>query len=142
MKTILLSMFLFAGLYGYAQTPTIGYTYDAGGNRTSRYVVSIGSHVSAFNGSSEQPVAQVNEGLQTISIYPNPTNGIFAIGIANLDKSKENYLVLYDMQGKQLKRQLIIAERTSVDITWNSVGMYLLDIYLGGVSSHWKIVKQ
>ncbi|MTK53337.1 T9SS type A sorting domain-containing protein [Paludibacter sp.] len=144
MQKFILLLWFMAGAFSsiYGQTPTIGYTYDSNGNRTSRYIVSVRSGASSFKRDMQQPVAQIADGQQTISIYPNPTKGIFAIGITGLDSQAENYYVLYNMQGKQLRYGSITSDRTSIDITWDAVGMYLLDVSLGGNVSKWKIVKQ
>jgi hypothetical protein len=141
MQKFILFLCLMAGAL-FSQAQTITYTYDANGNRTARTVVPISSRASAFKGSPEDPAAQVTEGKQTIAIYPNPTKGIFAIGVTELDSRAENYYVLYNMQGKQLRHGRITSDRTPVDISWDAAGMYLLDISLGGNVSKWKIVKQ
>jgi hypothetical protein len=131
---------LAAFLQGQGQTtPTIGYTYDANGNRISRYVVTVWSSSSAFKG---ELAAQIGDSTQTIAIYPNPTQGIFAIGVTGLDATQENYYRLYDLRGKLLKHERITADRTSVDIGGNGAGIYLLDVSLGGKITRWKIIKQ
>lgn len=124
-----------------AQTPTIGYTYDANGNRTSRYIVVVKSRASALKSEVEQPAAQIDDGSQTIAIYPNPTKGIFSIGVTGLNSEQENYFILYNLQGKLLKRQRITSGRTTVDITWDAAGMYLLDVSLEDSETVNKVVR-
>lgn len=124
-----------------AQT-AIAYDYDLDGNRSGRRVANIYDKAPAFKGDPSQAVEQDNIGTQTVAIYPNPTKGIFSIGVTGLDSETENYYMLYNMQGKLMKRQRITSDRTSVDISWDAAGMYLLDVSLGGNVSRWKIVKQ
>jgi hypothetical protein len=141
MQKFILLFWLMAGAL-FIQAQTITYTYDANGNRTARTVATISNQTSAFKGSLENPAAQITAGQQSIAIYPNPTKGIFSIGVTGLNSQVENYYVLYNMQGKQLRRGRITSDRTPVDITWDASGMYLLDVYLGESVTKWKIVKQ
>ena len=143
MKKLLLIICFAASMTSLLQAQTaIAYEYDQDGNRSCRRIAKIDDKAPAFNGDPNQAVEQDNIGIQTVAIYPNPTKGIFSIGVTGLDSEKENYFLLYNMQGKLLKRQRITSDRTSVDITWDAAGMYLLDVSLGGNVSRWKIVKQ
>lgn len=143
MKKLILIICFAASMTSLLQAQTaIAYEYDPDGNRSCRRIANIYDKAPAFKGDPNQAVEQDNIGTQTVAIYPNPTKGIFSIGVTGLNSEQENYFLLYNMQGKLLKRQRITSDRTSVDITWDAAGMYLLDVSLGGNVSRWKIVKQ
>lgn len=125
------------------QAQTIEYEYDSNGNRVFRHVIAISQQIQSQAAQEPQrPLGEENNGQQKIAIYPNPTRGLFSIGITGLETNKQNFYLLYDISGRLIKRSNITSDRTSVDVTWNASGIYLLDISLGGRISRWKIVKQ
>lgn len=72
-------------------------------------------------------------------VYPNPTDGVFTLELA--DKNKYQ-VTITDMSGKTLKRQLINKKITKIDISSFSDGMYLLKIDNGKKQTVTKIVKK
>jgi hypothetical protein len=141
MKQLLFIALLMLGVLTTLQAQqTIEYGYDPNGNRIYRHVVTIGgaNHAKQF----QEPVAEETNGAQTVVIYPNPTKGIFSIGITGLESDKQNGYTLFDLSGKIIKQGVLTSDRTSVDVTWNAAGIYLLDVNLGGNITRWKVVKQ
>ncbi len=142
MKTLsIFTLFLLCAVALQAQT--IEYAYDNNGNRILRHVIALSQQKQSPSAQEPQrPLGEENNGEQKIAIYPNPTRGIFSIGITGLEADKQNFYLLYDLSGRLIKRSNITSDRTSVDVTWNATGIYLLDVSLGGKISRWKIVKQ
>jgi hypothetical protein len=60
----------------------------------------------------------------SISVYPNPTNGIVTVNCNNSIKSIE----LYDVQGRLLQTNLVNENQTSIDISNQAKGVYFLKI--------------
>jgi YD repeat-containing protein len=123
-----------------AVTP-VSYEYDDAGNLVLRHVVTLGQ-TQTSPGNVSKSLGEDDYGRQKIVIYPNPTQGIFSIGITGLENDKQNFYLLYDLSGRLIKRSNITSDHTSVDVTWNASGVYLLDVSLGGKISRWKVVKQ
>ncbi|MGE0637853.1 MAG: T9SS type A sorting domain-containing protein [Bacteroidia bacterium] len=73
-----------------------------------------------------------------LSIYPNPTSGIFTIEI---DSSKGIYQ-LQDMRGMVLLTGNVTATKFSLDISTLSKGIYFLSLLDGTHEAQRKIVKQ
>jgi hypothetical protein len=74
-----------------------------------------------------------------ITLYPNPTTGIFTIKTDVLNYSK---LELIDVYGKLVKTQSINEDEAQIDISSFATGVYFLKLYNDfGVSTQ-KIVKQ
>jgi hypothetical protein len=132
----------------------ISYTYDTSGNRTDREIV-LDSGASLRSGlpesEAEEPVYNekinypfekgINEA--NIRIYPNPTEGRFAIEISGVPDEVSGKIFLLDMGGKPVDRKNIRSERQiEFDLSRKPAGIYILNIQLEGQTSTWKIVKK
>jgi hypothetical protein len=60
----------------------------------------------------------------SISVYPNPTNGIVTVNCNNSIKSIQSY----DVQGRLLQTNLVNENQTSIDISNQAKGVYFLKI--------------
>ena len=86
-------------------------------------------------GNSQSITVTVNEltgiaeeqGLNKILIYPNPGSGIVVIEIKS-DKYFDNFLQVFDVLGKQLTAQTINADKTSIDLSGEGPGIYILKL--------------
>ncbi|MCD2260539.1 DUF7619 domain-containing protein [Psychroserpens luteolus] len=74
--------------------------------------------------------------INTVSIYPNPTNGLITIDSKLVIKSVR----LYDVQGRKVQ-DFIISENQTIDISNVSKGVYLLEIRTDSGISNLKILK-
>lgn len=74
----------------------------------------------------------------SISIYPNPTNGNVTVNCDSIIKTLE----LYDVQGRLLQTQLIDEVQTTIDISEKSNGIYFLKITSDKGSKVEKIMKE
>lgn len=132
-----LSICLLAGVVQ-ADPPTMPgffkYNYDAGGNRISRI----------YHAATPPPkaVAQAEE-ESNISIYPNPVQDDFYVGIPEIKNYKEVSFELYDTKGT------LVLERKKVSNTTTKLtlkkqlanGTYFLNITTDGVVKSYKILK-
>ncbi|MGV3697479.1 DUF7619 domain-containing protein [Flavobacterium sp.] len=74
----------------------------------------------------------------SISVYPNPTNGIVNIKCSNNIKSVQ----LYDVQGRILQTNLVNQNQTVLDITDQSNGVYFVKIISDYGMKVQKIVRE
>ena len=152
-KPILIALFIMLWHFTNAQ---VNYTYDANGNRISRYVV-LTEQVSPNNNQQKEDSIYFKEdmiyyelssnyteqlGEQTLTIYPNPTGGAFAVRVTNMPEGLKRKMILYSMSGKEVFHKEDFDELTEIDVSAQQNGTYLLKIMLGDKRTTWKIVKQ
>ena len=133
----------------------VSYTYDANGNRLTRNSAKLmaqppkiinGDTIIEINEKKDYLTIESNYnedlGEQSITIYPNPTGGAFAVGITNMPEGIKRKMLLYTMSGKELFLKEDFDELTEIDVSTQQSGTYLLKIILGDKQTTWKIVKQ
>jgi hypothetical protein len=74
----------------------------------------------------------------SISVYPNPTNGIVTVNSNNSIKS----IQLYDVQGRLLQTNLVNENETSIDVSTKAKGVYFLKILSDKGMKVEKIVRE
>ncbi len=133
---------------------TTDFSYDNAGNRTSR-VVCLNKSTPSDEQSLDSTIVQektlpyyeedskFNEtiGEQSITIYPNPTGGAFAVRITNIPEGLIRSMMLFSMTGKEIFRAEDFNELTEINISKQQNGAYILKIILGDSTTVWKIVK-
>ena len=62
-----------------------------------------------------------------VAVYPIPTKDILTLSIEDVSLMDLSY-VLYDMQGRLIKKAIITDNTTSLDMTGQSKGVYFLEI--------------
>ncbi|MGC3977576.1 MAG: T9SS type A sorting domain-containing protein [Paludibacteraceae bacterium] len=141
-KLIFLFVLIFSIGIIYSQNVKIEYTYDLDGNLSVRRVVQI-NIPPGVKRQSEDSTNYVKDDLgnQKITLYPNPTNGLFRVVITGLDYKEKNYYQLFSLDGKLIKQSNISDENINFDISMYSSGVFLLNVYLGKKVSLWKVIK-
>jgi len=77
-----------------------------------------------------------------VSLFPNPTNNIFNIVIAN-GMTKDWSVEVYDVSGKTVSYDRNLATNNhTVDLTKSESGIYLVRVQVGNKMIFKKIVKQ
>lgn len=111
------------------------FDYDANGNRVHRAVTN--------NCHEARDIEEVQENgeMEEITVYPNPTEGNFRIGLPYKDVLTHAYYILYDMTGMQIIEGRLNVDETEVDIGNMLDGVYLLKIILGEELFYKIIVK-
>lgn len=85
------------------------------------------------------PLSVVGNNLISISIYPNPTNGIINIHSPKQDLQS---VKIYDISGKMIVKESVTNSTPTIDISHLNTGVYLMKIgFEGGEVSH-KVVKE
>jgi len=135
----LLFMLLAAFLLPVAvKAQNIAYSYDAAGNRILRALA---------NNSYQSPRKSVTDDnlskrtFPSISVSPNPTNGLLNICLSRWDNDYTCHLLLSDLSGKTLIERDMETYETSLNLTPFPDGLYLLSVELNGVQQSYKIIK-
>ncbi|MEA3503767.1 MAG: T9SS type A sorting domain-containing protein [Bacteroidota bacterium] len=119
--------------------------YDDYGNCTSQIMLSWNNRANAWDNWTKEEVVWSEFDLQgiseseslNISIYPNPSNGIFNIEYKKpIDKG--SILEVYNVAGKLISTQIITSNKAQVDISTCKKGMYFVKVNNGIV----KVLKE
>ena len=121
---------------------SVGYSYDAAGNRISRTII--------LNRNMAKKQARTLKdkdytdilSQRNISISPNPTKGMVEITITGLRESDDCAMSVYTLKGQTLKTLSVSSELTTIDLSGQPDGIYLLDITINGEKTSWKIIKK
>ncbi len=97
------------------------------------------------NSTVDIPITLLSLGLNdltmsNISIFPNPTNGIFVIELTNTQFEKisdNNILTITDITGKIILMQELTNQKTQINLSEQNTGIYFISIN----NSNYKIVK-
>jgi hypothetical protein len=134
----------------------LSYGYDAAGNRISRTITldTSGSNmmsvmqgsVPAVNLVYEEEIAfstGIEEQKADILIYPNPTQGMFAVEIKTITEEISGEIYLMKANGQLIDKKKASKDgRVEFDISSEASGTYLVNIHLGDKVSSWKIIKK
>ncbi len=77
-----------------------------------------------------------------ISIYPNPTSGVFALHVEELKNSEPTGIEVFDVLGKKVFSQRSRSYRTDIDIKDQENGLYFVKVHFGDGTLVKRIVKQ
>jgi hypothetical protein len=129
----------------------IEFAYDDAGNRTTRQVIYLKStEVDSTQELKESYLQQAADsvefkgtlGSREVSIFPNPTKGILTIAmeITNVDSPVK--LELFSLAGESILQQAIRQPNTTVDLSAQPAGSYILSISMAGSHRSWKVIKE
>lgn len=114
----------------------VNYSYDAIGNRIKREIV--------LSRSMENNFKPLTETLseKSISIYPNPTDGLLKISISGWETTDKCKFTVYSLKGSLIQEISVMSSITEIDLGNETNGVYLLNIELNESKSTWKIIKK
>ena len=114
------------------------YTATANGNYAVE--ITIGSCVDT-SACENVVIIGVNEHIDKndISIYPNPTNGLFTLNMGVINNST---VTVYDMLGKLIVQQSILTKITSINLTGKNKGVYFVEIRSNSTTTVKKVLLQ
>lgn len=107
---------------------------------TDETVNNLGANVDDFVISGI--LSNENFELNNVSIYPNPSNGIFTLSLGDIEPTS---IVIYDITGKIISSNnniLIANYETSLNISTASTGIYFVKIEADNQSIVKRIIKQ
>ena len=76
-----------------------------------------------------------------LSLYPNPTDGHFSVGVGNAIENTRLQAVLYTASGIVVSRKTLSGDRLDFDLSGQAAGVYVLRLEAGGESRTWKVIK-
>lgn len=141
-KIYLVCCLALSSLVSHAQT-TVGYTYDAAGNRVNRTIL-----LPSPSGGQKIPPSSKDRMYSdrilenTVKIYPNPTDGELKVSIAELKSTDSGSITVYTTQGTQILQTNQISSEVVINLYDQPSGMYLLKITINNNSTTWKIIKK
>jgi hypothetical protein len=123
---------------------TIGYSYDAAGNRVKREIVVPVPKAMAKQQTFAADGQAFTDMLRdhTVKIYPNPTEGALQVSISGLTGTDKCSLGVYTSQGAQVLTENVKSDHVDIDISNHPAGVYLLRITINNHSTTWKIIKK
>jgi len=89
----------------------------------------------------DEPTSNESLGLQQISVYPNPTNGIISLQFSAINAVEAYHVTISDMIGKFLFRKMYREPLVQIDIRNYPAGVYLLIVHDGKQQTIVRIVK-
>jgi hypothetical protein len=95
----------------------------AGNPRVNNSIIDIGAY------EYQSPADIINYNLKDeISIYPNPSNGIFNLSIGEVDNEKTHSIEIYNLIGECVYRQNIISATSKIDVNSLPNGVYNISL--------------
>jgi len=125
-----------------AQT-TIGFTYDASGNRISRSMVASGNAVDKDNScifAQQSKLVEDQIGGQQVRISYNPEAETIQVNFPDLT-TQEAIIQINNPHGKQIVLQIGIAPGNKIDLSKYPFGSYQITITVGKEKKEWKILR-
>jgi bacillopeptidase F len=89
----------------------------------------------------DEPVGINETNIQDISIYPNPTNGLFNIDLGNSSQGIYS-IIITDMLGKVVHNNQTNKSKTVIDLSHLNNGIYLINIQNKDSKITKKLIKQ
>lgn len=90
----------------------------------------------------EEPVAVSNDvNIENINIYPNPTKDFITVNLKNND-IKDSYLSLYNLLGDKLMTVNLNKQKTNINLSNLSNGIYLVEFINSHSKQTHRIIKQ
>lgn len=131
------------------QDGTVSFSYDANGNRAARTVSfakdrgGSGLQGEPTCGLSASLLASATDELAglRLSLYPNPTDGQFSVGVGNAAGGTRLEAVLYAPTGAVVSRKTLSGESIGFDLSGHAAGVYVLRIEVAGQTRIWKVIK-
>jgi plastocyanin len=136
-----------------ANTPLPGFSTPYGGGLLLPVQLAIGTHyyvctphaVWGMKGTIiVQNVTGNTEVVQksNVSVYPNPSNGIYHITINGLQSVKDGNIEVFNVVGERVFRTGFSNSTVDVDLSNSSKGIYFMKIFDGQNVNAKRIVKQ
>jgi sugar lactone lactonase YvrE len=99
---------------------------DAAGNL---YICDTGNNaIRKVTNSSAAGIEQFANNNEQVSIYPNPSNGLFNLSISQFDNSTTNRIEIHNLMGECVYRQIATSVNCQIDVSDLSEGVYNISI--------------
>lgn len=75
-----------------------------------------------------------------LSIYPNPTTGLFYVSIPNYSNTSNDHIRVLDLKGNLLKEEAVSSDLVPFDLTGFAKGIYFVELVCGDTVFREKVV--
>jgi hypothetical protein len=137
-KLLLITLLFLMAFYSSHAQSDFQYDYDGAGNRTQRSLI-IPRYASPED-SVKLIVTGSIAGYQ-VKLFPNPTHGAITLQVIGFENTEHSKAEVYDMQGRLVLSTPLLSGFTTIDLTPQLSGNYLLSIFVDGKRKQWKVVK-
>ncbi|MDL2305306.1 family 43 glycosylhydrolase [Bacteroides sp. OttesenSCG-928-D19] len=121
-------------------TLTVKDVYLTKGTHVMKFAIGGGINIDYYNFVRTGDIVSVSppraDGYE-VAVYPNPSNGVFAINVPQAGNLK-----IVDMEGRLVYTGRLNASVNYVDISGNSAGVYVAVIEINGKTQQVKLVKK
>lgn len=136
----ILYFFCFTGCHLFAQN--ISYRYDNSGNRIERKLIELKSSSKSDGVDQQEEIFEESLPGLEIKIYPNPTEGHLMVTISPLDDAPEGKITITKLDGRMVLTKKVEGPSTSLNLSDQPTGYYIMTIAVGTETSVWKILKK
>jgi hypothetical protein len=77
-----------------------------------------------------------------VVIYPNPTRGVLAVKIRNMNPDVLHRIMVFNLNGAVVFERSNISNYTQINLSAQPKGMYFLRIFSGDTFITWRIIKE
>ncbi len=141
MKSTLKIIFVLCFVSSISFAQKIAYAYDASGNRIQRKFdmnpFKVGKKDSTQS-VSEFPKILMEEG---ISVFPNPTSDKIVLTLNTYEPSETNSMSLLDAKGVVVMSQKLTEQKSEMDVSHLTAGVYFFKVIKNKKMLYYKIVK-
>lgn len=146
MKRIIITLFTMGALCTSALADDIQFTYDNGGNRTSRAIVIAPPSRTRSAGTEESDSTQQRPFTDifadfTLKVYPNPTEGHLKIELEGLPEGETFNYVIVSTDGKEIVREIAAKNPSEADLSVCPAGLYIMRLFYKELKKEYKIIK-
>jgi len=133
-KLLCALVMMFSAVNAFAEKVVFEYSYDAAGNRISRTFTTV-------SGKQAEP-AQQKIADYSVKVFPNPVVDFVTVSLDGISKDNEIKIELYDINGSKLFYSQENSSEFKLDLSGKAAGYYLLNVYIDGKATYWKILKE
>ncbi|AXG71931.1 hypothetical protein KORDIASMS9_04189 [Kordia sp. SMS9] len=125
-----------------------GFTVQPGGNYFAEILPCSKMRTASTKPTKVKPVQVVDDKFldqnsdAAISVYPNPTSNTTTVFIKNFEKGTDYEVVIYNIQGIQQHKLYTKTEKTIVNLSQFSAGIYFIKVANGTTTHSTKLIKQ
>lgn len=141
MKSLLIIFLMSVCPYFCKAQNSVTFAYDAAGNRISRTIV-LDRNVPQEQQRKQTSTRTDMLSKHHIAIAPNPTDGLLQVSITGLKRTDACVITVYKTSGQLVVTLPVARDNTTVDISGQPNGYYILAIDINGEKSTWKIIKK